>query len=281
MIHNHDALRARSYDLYGGMLGFSEWCGLRYIQSSAEDTRMALPWSERVADAEGVIGPGMLATMVDTIGGQVAIAGFDWQVQIATISLGLNLIAPLPPGQGVTGEGRTVAARDGTVLADIRLFSDGPAPVLVATGWLRMIAVAQIEPPAAPGHHPAHPVLAHGPFFGPDAAALHLEDGRAVARIGPKPHFMGNEMRGALHGGFVAATLFETAAALGRAASPAFAPLDGVVDFLLSARAAEMVVNAELTRAGGRVGFAEAVMEQDSPAHGRRTVARLAMTLRR
>lgn len=281
MIHSHETLRSRSYDLYGGMLGFSEWCGLRYIQSSAEDTRMALPWSERVADAQGVIGPGMLATLVDSVGGQVAVAKFDWQVQIATISLSLNLIAPVRPGQGLIGEGKTVAAHNDTVLVDIRILGDGPAPVLVASGGLRVIAVARIAPPDRPGIYAALPVRSRGPFFGPDDAALHFEDGRAVARIAPKAHFLGNEMRGALHGGFVAAALFETAAALGRTASPAFTPMGGVVDFLLSAREAEMTVGAELVRTGRRVGFAEAVMEQVSPAHRPRIVARLAATLQR
>lgn len=281
---SHEVLRTRVYDLYGGVLCFSEWCGLRYDQSRPEDARMHLPWADRIAGPDGAIGPGMMTTLADAASGQVAAAIFDWRAQIATISLGLNLIRPAPPGAGLVAEAARIWSDDRTVLTEVRIHADGPGgAALVAAARLRMIVVAQCAPPETPGRYPVETPAPGRPFWcgaGADTGGV-AEDGRLVLRIPPAPQFLGNRMRGALHGGYVAGCLFEGLARLGRATGAGFRPLDGVVDFLRSAAEADMVLTAELPRAGARIGFATARLDQTPPGRPPALTARLSATLMR
>ncbi|MCB1756109.1 MAG: hypothetical protein KDJ38_11330 [Gammaproteobacteria bacterium] len=278
---NHERLQGLSYDLYGGRLNFSEWCGLRYERSDPDDTRMAIPWSARIADAEGVIGPGILATMADVVAGQVAASLHDWQAQIATVSLGLNVIETMPAGVGLRGLGRCLVSDEGTLLSDVRITTDDAEQKLVATSRLRMIVVARFDAPArADDHYAPMDITASGPFLGPQDMQFAGDRGELVAQIVAQDHFMGNVTRGTVHGGLLASGLFESVAELGRQHG-GFGLFDGTVDFLYPGRDLAMEVSARMVRAGGRIGFATAEIVQEVPGSGRQAVARLTATLRR
>jgi len=277
----HHEIHSRSYDLFGGVLLFNEWCGLRYGRSEPDGARIEMPFSPRIADAAGAISPGMMATLADSVGGQVAVARLGWRAQVATISLQLSLLAPMPPGVGLIGEGRVVAADAGTVLTDIRMITDDADTRLVATARLRLIMVRQVEAPTGATPYPPVTIPATGAFLGPDDFSVAIDGPRAEGRLARRSHYMGNAARAALHGGLVAAALFETLSHLGRQWAPAFRPLDGVVDFLRPARDAALLVRAEMGHAGSRIGFASAVLEQEHPGAGPATVARFTATLTR
>lgn len=273
-------IKNRTYDLYGGPVCFSEWCDVRYEKSDPFDTRMAIPWSPRIASAQGVIGPGMLAMMADVVGGQVAAAVYSWKAQIATISLGLSLTSPMPAGAGLLASGRQIIEDDGTLLSDIRITTDGENKTLVATARLRKIVVARPPCPVELGQYSPIEFDDTGPFMSEQDISFEGNGNRLLSRTEARPHFMGNAARGALHGGVVAAGLLETIAELGRRHERGFVPFDGVVDFLSPARDTAMDVSAQMLQAGGRIGFSEAEMFQEPPGSERHKIARLSATLR-
>lgn len=277
----HEVIQNRTYDLYGGRLCFNEWCGVLYEKSDPLDTRMAIPWSPRIASDQGIIGPGILATMADAVGGQVASAEYGWKAQIATISLALSVTAPMPAKVGLLAHGCKVIEDGGTILSDIRITTDDEKKTLVATAWLRQIVVARPSVRIEPGRYPPVDFPETGPFMSPQDIEFEDNGEGLVSRIEPRSHFMGNVARGALHGGMVAAGLLETVAELGRRQEKRFVPFDGVVDFLAPARDTAIFVSAKMLQAGGRIGFAEAEMVQSFSGSERRRIARLSATLRR
>lgn len=273
-------IKNRTYDLYGGQVCFSEWCGVRYEKSDPLDTRMAIPWLPRIASAQGVIGPGILAVMADVVGGQVASAEYGWKAQIATISLALSVTSTVPARVGLLANGRKIIEDDGTLLSDIQITTDDENKTLIANARLRKIVIARPPYPIEPGQYTPIEFDDTGPFMSEQDIVFKGDGDRLHSRMEARPHFMGNVARGALHGGLVAAGLLETIAELGRRHERGFVPFDGVVDFLSPARDTTMDVSAQMLQAGGRIGFAEAEMFQELPGSGRRKIARLSATLR-
>ena len=276
----HEKIKNQTYDLYGGRVCFNEWCGVLHEKSTPLDTRIALPWSPRIASAQGVIGPGILAVIADIVGGQVASSEYGWKAQIATISLALSVTSAVPPRVGLLASGRKVVEDDGTILSDIRITTDDENKTLVATAQLRKIVIARPPSPIEPGQYPPIEYDDAMPFMSEQDIGFKGNGDKLHSRIEARPHFMGNVARRALHGGLVAAGLLETIAELGRRHERGFVPFDSVVDFLSPARDTAMDVSAKMLQAGGRIGFAEAEMFQEPPGSERHKIARLSATLR-
>lgn len=273
-------IKNQTYDLYGGQVYFSEWCGVRYLKSDPHDTRMAIPWLPHIASAKGVIGPGILAVMADVVGGQVASAEYDWKAQIATISLALNVTSAVPAGVGLLASGRKIIEDGGTILSDVQITTDDGNETLIANARLRKIVIARPPYPIKPGQYTPLEFEDSGPFMSEQDIVFNGNGDKLHSRMEARPHFMGNIARGALHGGLVAAGLLETIAELGKRHERGFVPFDGVVDFLAPARDTAMDVSAQMLQAGGRVGFAEAEMFQEPSGSERHKIARLSATLR-
>lgn len=282
MTGTHDVLKSRCYDLYGGPIAFNEWCRLSYRRSAPDGTSMDLPWSPRIATPSGAIGPGMVATLIDAVAGQTAIAAFDWGAQVATVSMAVSLLAPVPAGAGLRGTGRAIHIGSDSVVADVRVASDAATGEDIAIATVRMMAVKRMERPDTPGVYPPLSLAADGYYLGADHVRYAQADSRLVAEITPAHHFMGNTMRRALHGGFVAAVLLETLQHLGEQFSPAFVLRDGQVAFRRTALDLPMRVEALTEHAGKRVAFAKAELQQAGPdGEAPRTIATLAATFGR
>ena len=275
----HHDLRTRNHRLYDGPIAFSDWTGLRYLRSAPDETHMAMPFAPRLADAAGVIGPGIVATLFDTCAGQVAISHYGWQAQVATISLQPSFVAPPPPGAGLLASGRVVAADDGRVSIRVRVTADTDPAHLVCETSGRMIVTLRLQPRDDDRTWPTPEVDHPGPFLGPDDLTVRREAGGVTAHIARRPHYMGNTTRGALHGGMVAASLLETIAHLPAHGGGRVAPLDVQIDYLRPARDVDLVVRAEMHLSGSRVGFCSAFLEQDLPGRGPSPIARLTGTV--
>lgn len=49
----HEKIRARSFSACGDVFPFSDWCGIRYMRSTPQDTQILLPFADRISDNEG------------------------------------------------------------------------------------------------------------------------------------------------------------------------------------------------------------------------------------
>lgn len=278
----HEKIRARSFSACGDVFPFSDWCGIRYMRSTPQDTQILLPFADRISDNEGRIGSGVVSALVDCAAGQVATASRDWQAQVATISMQQSFVALAEPGADLLAEGQLASDDGRTIMVDVRVSTTAlEKKTHIADARVRLVAVQDacrkdrglaVPPPICPSDDP---------LFGPDDMLITRSAGQIIAELSSHRHYLGNTGLGALHGGVIAAALVEATLRLGDDAAPPFRIADGQVDFLSPAMDAGMVVKAEILRAGRRVAFCSAALEQDVPGKGMRPVARFNATMGR
>ncbi len=281
MSEMHERIRARYHEIYAGPLVLNDWAGVEYIRSSPESAIVRLPFGAHLADAQGVIGPAVIAFLIDAVAGQVGVPATGWAAQIVSISLQASFTAAVPAGAGLVGEGR-LAMREGTrSLAEIAIRADSIEAPMLALGRVRMTDVGRARTAAEAEAWPLAPFRRDRPFLGPEDMAVSGDAAGVRAVLPPREHYMGNVTRRALHGGIVAGALFETAARLGAMSDPAFRLLDGQVDFLRPTHDREIVVEAAPRLVGRRVTFAEAVLTQAAEGQEAQQIALLRATLGR
>lgn len=278
-LSDHQRIRSRTCDAYGGTIPFNDWCGLRFVRAAPEDTCLVMPFSHKLADGDGRIAAGAIAALIDAAAGQAALSSLDWRGQVATISLSQSHVGIVPVHSGLIAEGRMVARDGDMMLTDIRIRPESEPEMIVCEARVRMIVVQMVDGPLEQVEYPLVTEPSQSLFRGPDDRIATKYEHRMVASIPSRHHYMGNQMRGALHGGLVAAALYETLSLYAAAEELPFVVLDGHVDFLRPARDLEMLVTAEANQIGSRIGFCNAFLEQAVPGQGKTLIARLSATL--
>lgn len=277
--------RALIESTFGSDLPFNDWSGIDYLEATPRRVRLSLGFARHVADASGGLAEGALLALADTAGGMAAVAAFGGRQQVATATLQMSHLAPLPPGRGVLAEGTVLAHDAETTLVDVRLTVDEPTGLAVRQARVRLI---RTYPSAA----------ASGPAAGASATARRTVPGDAASsfaeaigfRAEPpaggvvpfQPVLIGNASRRMIHGGVVAAGMAEALVRPldGGAGSPA-AILDSTTDFMRPALSYDMTISTRTRRAGRRYVFADAEVRQDHPGTGPVVVASMRATLAR
>lgn len=280
MLDEHEIIRARTYALFGGLVPFSEWCGFRYLRNSQAETAIALPFAPHIADRQGNVAPGIIASLADELAGQSAIAAGNWRAQYATVSLQLSMGASPKPGQGLIGKAVCLAADSGHTISEIRIHGEGDASVLVCAATVRMIVVRQMPRPDGNQSFPHRRPPAPAPFLA-DCPLAFTNNDSAVADLPAQDHYLGNITRQTLHGGFVSAAMLAVLARLGQKAEPPLELADAMISFLKPGRLANSKIEAGIVAAHRRVGHASVSMWQSDSSGEAFENARLTASLRR
>lgn len=279
--------RALVEKTFGSALPFNEWAGIDYLEASRQQARLHMPYAARLSDGAGAPAEGALLVLADVTGGIAAIAAFEGAFQVATSTLQMSHVAPVPPGCDVVSEGHVVGRDAHTVLVDVVLRTADAAATVLRHARVRLITSRQVDGKAQPAVSAALPGQPAPPAEAPSlSAALAVEiapaaDGLVRARVPFRPFLLGNASRQAIHGGGVASAMVEALTAL-----PVFNQgrplvLDSTTDYVRPALGHDMEVVTEIRRAGGRYVFADARVEQVWPDAGRTTVAYTRATLGR
>jgi len=169
-------------------------------------SRAWLPVVPEICNDEGVARAGVLATLVDVIGGAppAAAAHPNW---IATADLTLHTVAGAPPGTTVEARGRTLRAGRTTVVLEVELFDDAQRELGLATMSFSVLPRRDANPDilevATPG-----PTTMAAPESGLTGPIADMLDVRVLDAAGgvielPVTDWARNSM-GALQGGMVA-----------------------------------------------------------------------------
>lgn len=173
---------------------------LRDLRIDLPDASSAsLPVVPGITAADGGATIGMLATLVDIVGGMIALDAVapDW---VATADTAVQRLAPVPAGSRVTAGGRIARRGATTVVTEVDLTADD-TPVAAATMTLAVLANEHH------GHRPVtHKVeIAHDDsagLTGPVATELEVEESGDRLRM-PVTDRTRNSI-GVLHGGLLA-----------------------------------------------------------------------------
>ncbi len=267
---------------FGNVLPFNDWSAIDYVEASPRRTRLTMPCAPHLAAPDGGIAEGPLLALADTTGGLAAMAVFDGARQVATATLQMSALAPMPPGTDVLASAVVVSHDAHSVLVDVDLLAGGEDGIRVRQARVRLVTTHPPAPTSTDADGAAARFVAPTP---PDLAfplSIGFEPAPAGQwRIPFAPHLVGNAARRMVHGGVVAAGMAEALCRMPELDGAPAVILDSTTDYVRPAQAQDMTITTSLRRAGRRYAFADAEVLQEVPGKGLVPVAYMRATVAR
>lgn len=109
--------------------------GISVVSARNGTAEMMMPFNGELTDEDGAMHTGAIVTLLDTTCGLAVFSALDSMQPIATIDLRIDVVRPVPAGQGVRAVVVCEAIRDCVAYISGKAYSEaGQEPLVIACG---------------------------------------------------------------------------------------------------------------------------------------------------
>lgn len=109
--------------------------GISVVSAKNGTAEMKIPFNADLADEDGAMHAGAIVTLLDTTCGLAVFSALDSMQPIATIDLRIDMVRPVPAGQGIKAVVVCEAIRDCVAYISGKAYGEtGNEPLVIASG---------------------------------------------------------------------------------------------------------------------------------------------------